>query len=65
MRNAAVLLFLSIAVFSSMFAGAPIKADNFTLPDCNGIETLAHRFQQVQSRRVDVHCHTVSRFERV
>ncbi len=38
MRNSAILLFFSLLVASAALAGEPVKAENFTLPDCNGVK---------------------------
>ncbi len=36
-RNVAIVFILSLFVFSMLLAGEPVKAENFTLPDYNGV----------------------------
>jgi peroxiredoxin len=38
MRNAAILVFLSLFISIMLFAGEPVKVENFTLPDYNGVK---------------------------
>src|ERR1700690_2450872 len=38
MRNVLILFFFSLFLFPIAFAGEPVKAENFTLPDYNGVK---------------------------
>jgi peroxiredoxin len=38
MRNVLILFILSLVVFSTVLSGAPTKAENFALPDYNGVK---------------------------
>jgi peroxiredoxin len=38
MRKTAILVFLSLFMSTMVFAGEPVKAENFTLPDYNGVK---------------------------
>ncbi len=38
MRNIGMLFILSLFIFSVVLAGEPVKAENFTLPDYNGVK---------------------------
>ncbi len=49
MRNASAILFLSIFVFSAAFAGAPAKAENFTLSDYNGVKHSLTDFNKAKA----------------
>jgi peroxiredoxin len=37
-RNVLVIVILSLFIFSMILAGKPVKAENFALPDCNGVK---------------------------
>ncbi len=37
-RNVAIVFILSLFIFSMLLAGKPVKAENFTLPDYNGVK---------------------------
>ena len=38
MRNLAILFIISLGIFSALQAGEPVKVENFTLPDYNGVK---------------------------
>jgi len=46
MRNAAIFVFLSLLVSSMLFAGEPVKVENFTLPDYNGVKHALTEFNK-------------------